>query len=813
MRFHSCTNSGLLLRPVSLLGLVGFLFAGSVFAEENHVDYSSQIRPILARKCYACHGPGVQEADLALHNRKAALKELESGSPAIVPGKPDESEIIARILESDPDLRMPPAEHDPLSPEEIELIKQWVFQGAEFNSHWAYEPIPNVTAPEIKVASGNPIDQFVEARLQKNKLESAPLASRGALIRRLHYDLTGLPPTPEQVESFLNDQSANAYEKRVDELLASPHYGERWARHWLDVVRYAETNSYERDGSKPNAWKYRDYVIKSFNEDKPYDQFLREQLAGDVIESKNRETIIATGFYRLGIWDDEPADPKLARYDELDGILTTVGQGLLGLTLNCARCHDHKIDPIPHADYYRMLSFFDELTLYGTRGNQRDNNQTDVSTPELVARYVDMDKRLRENQGKMRVIEQQGITKMPAPDQRATETPQREKVLNKKLLQFLDEKQKQAYLPLKEHRKKLIEEQKRLPARETVLSVAKYFEKPKPTHIMLRGNPHVPGDAVQTGFPELFGDTDPKFPATDATGKQVSRRIALADWMTSKENRLTARVMVNRIWQHHFGRGIVRSPNNFGLLGTPPTHPDMLNWLANEFMNNGWRMKPLHKLILTSDAYKRSSSAVPASLDKDPNNDYFWRFDLRRLSAEEVRDSVLVTSGALNKKLHGPSIYPEVSKEVLATQSNPGSGWGKSSREDQNRRSIYIFIKRSLIIPELANFDFPDTDTTCEARFTTIQPGQALGMVNGHFFNQQAELFAQRIQKEAGDDLKRQVSRGLSLVCCREPSQDEIAQGLELMQNLKNKHQLSQKETLKLFCLYALNLNEFMFVD
>lgn len=805
-------------RPISFLivkttVLLGVVLSCPVFAEQNQVDYSKQIRPILARKCYSCHGPSKQEGDLALHNREAALKEVDSGTFAIVPGKPKQSGLIDRILENDPDLRMPPVDYDPLTAEEISLLKQWVSQGAEFQSHWAFEPISKVIPPESTVSSGNAIDQFIEARLQKNGLEPAPEADRFMLIRRLFYDVTGLPPTPEQVEQFLNDHSEDAYEKLVDQLLASPHYGERWARHWLDVVRYAETNSFERDGGKPNAWKYRDYVIQSFNDDKPYDQFLIEQLAGDVIDSRSRETIIATGFYRLGIWDDEPADPKLARYDELDSIMTTVGQGLLGLTLNCSRCHEHKIDPIPHADYYRMLSFFDELTPYGTRGDQQSNNQTDVSSPELVAQYVELDSKIRQIQGEMRVIQQQGIQKMPAADQRATETPKRKKVLEEKLQQFLDATQWKKYLPLKEHHKKLTEEKKRLPARETVLSVAKYYHAPKPTHILQRGSPHVLGDVVQPGFPELFGAADPKFPATDKNGKPVSRRIALANWVVSKENVLTARVMVNRIWQHHFGRGIVRSSNNFGLLGTPPTHPELLNWLAGKFMDNGWKMKSLHQLILTSDAYKRSSVAVAASLKKDPNNDLFWRFNLRRLSAEEVRDSVLATTGALNRQMHGPSIYPEISKEVLATQSKPGAGWGHSSQEDQNRRSIYIFIKRSLILPELSNFDFPDTDTTCEARFTTIQPAQALGMINGHFLNQQAELFARRLRKEAGNDVQQQVRRALTLVCCRKPDETDVADALQLIQKLKGKHQLSEEDTLRFFCLYALNLNEFMFVD
>ena len=800
-------------KTVGLSGLLCLAFICTASAAEKSIDYANQVRPILARKCYACHGSSEQEGGLALHNRKAALTEPDSGSLAIVPGKIEQSELIARILESDADLRMPPVNHDPLTPKEISVLKQWIAEGAEFNSHWAFEPIPKIKPPQIEVTSNHPIDRFIEARLKENNVQPAPPAKREVLIRRLYFDLTGLPPSPEEVERFLADHSEGAYEKLVDQLLASPHYGERWARHWLDVVRYAETNSFERDGTKPNAWKYRDYVIKSFNDDKPYDQFLKEQLAGDVLENRNRETIIASGFYRLGIWDDEPADPKLARFDELDSILTTIGQGVLGLTINCARCHEHKIDPIPHADYYRMLSFLDELTPYGTRGDQRTNNQSDVSPPELIARYSKIDSELKQIQEQMRQIEQQGIVKMPAADQRASETRKRKKVLDEKLQQYLDKKQWQLYLPLKQRRKQLVEQRKKLPARETVLSVAKFSLNPAPTHVLQRGNPHVPGEVVSPGFPELFGVADPKLPAKDASGKLVSRRIALANWITSSNNQLTARVMANRIWQHHFARGIVRSPNNFGLLGTPPTHPDLLNWLADDFKQNGWKIKRLHRLIVTSNAYKRSSIAVQESLEKDPNNDLFWRFNLRRLSAEEVRDSVLATSGVLNRSMYGPSIYPDVSKEVLSTQSRPGEGWGKSSEQERNRRSIYIFIKRSLILPELSNFDFPDTDTTCEARFTTIQPAQALGMINGHFLNQQAEVLAARLRKEVKNDVTKQVNRGLYLVFCRKPSETEVTDGLKLIQNMQQKYQLSEEESLKLFCLYALNLNEFMFVD
>ncbi len=795
------------------LVLFGVIFHGPVCAEQREIDYANQVRPILARKCYACHGSGKQEAGLALHNRDAALKEPDSGTPAVVPGNVEESELIARIEEKESDLRMPPAEHKPLTPAEISVLKKWIAEGAEFESHWAFKPIPKIKPPEGNFDSSHPIDRFIEARLKKSGIQPAPPASREVLVRRLYFDLIGLPPTPKEVERFLNDRSENAYEKLVDRLLASPHYGERWARHWLDVVRYAETNSFERDGAKPNAWKYRDYVIKSFNDDKPYDQFLFEQLAGDVLKEKTRETIIATGFYRLGIWDDEPADPKLARFDELDSILTTLGQGMLGLTLNCARCHEHKIDPIPHKDYYRLLAFLDELTSYGTRADQLSNNQTDVSPPELIERYRKIDARLKQLQEEMRAIEQRGIIKMPAADQRATETRKRQKILDKKLQQYLDPEQWEAYLPLKKRQRELIEQRKKLPPRETVLSVARYSKNPPPTRILQRGNPHLPGEVVTPGFPELFGTPDPQFSLTDASAKPVSRRIALANWITSKQNQLTARVMVNRIWQHHFGRGIVRSPNNFGLLGAPPTHPDLLNWLADEFMRSDWKMKRLHRLILTCNTYKRSSIAIPESLEKDPNNDLFWRFNLRRLSAEEIRDSILATTGVLNRRIYGPSIYPAVSKEVLSTQSRPGEGWGKSSKQDQNRRSIYIFIKRSLILPELSNFDFPDTDTTCQARFTTIQPSQALGMLNGHFLNEQAGLLAARIRKEAHDSLTSQVERGLNLVYCRKPTKTEIADGLNLIKKLQQKHQLSEQDAFKLFCLYALNLNEFIFID
>lgn len=353
--------------------LLSLWAGGSLQSACADVDYARDVQPLLARKCYACHGPDKAEGDFALHEPEKAIGELASGTIAIAPGNPGESEMIARIKETEPFLRMPPEEHDPLTPSEIAILEEWVDQGAKFDKHWAFKPLEPVAVPPAisGSASDNPIDRFIDKQLQDRGLTAAPEADRRTLIRRLTYDLTGLPPTPEEVVEFVNDESPEAYEKVVDRLLASPHYGERWARHWLDVVRYAETNSYERDGTKPNAWKYRDYVIRAFNEDKPYNEFLREQLAGDEFANPEKEDLIASGFYRLGIWDDEPADPLLARYDEFDSIVTTISQGMLGLTVNCSRCHDHKIDPIPQADYYRMVAFLKDLTPYGTGETSR----------------------------------------------------------------------------------------------------------------------------------------------------------------------------------------------------------------------------------------------------------------------------------------------------------------------------------------------------------------------------------------------------------------------------------------------------------
>ena len=834
-------NARLSRRPAFRLPALSALLIGFVTAAAGQeVSYTRQIQPLLAKHCYACHGPDDAESGLRLSERDSAMGVSDSGERAIVPGDPDASHLIARVATEDEFDRMPP-DGEPLSAESIELLRRWVAEGAAWEEHWAFRRPVVVEPPEVPEGpwAGHPIDRFVIDGLRSAGVEPNGLADRRTLIRRATYDLTGLPPDPARVEAFVRDEDPLAFERLIDELLESPHYGERWGRHWLDLVRYAETNSFERDGGKPNAWKFRDYVIRSFNEGKPYDQFVREQLAGDQLDEVTAETLTATGFYRLGIWDDEPADPLQARYDELDDIITTAGQTFLGLTIHCARCHDHKIDPIPQADYYRMLAFLADVTPYGTRGNQTGNNQVDVSPEELRQRYRDNESRRRELRDAMREIEQSGIAKMSAPDQRATEGPrkEREKVLREKLRQHLDDDQWREYQNLRQAFAEAEADQKSLPPRESVLGLGRLVESPEPTYVLFRGNPHAPADEVGPGFPELFDEADPRpgegggilWPPSRAAGdggdpREIGRRRALAEWIVDDDNLLAARVMANRIWQFHFGRGIVRSSNNFGHLGTPPTHPELLDWLARRFVDGGWKLKPMHRLIMTSRVYRLASEHRPEAAAVDPENDSFWRFDPRRLGAEEVRDSLLAVNGSLNPDVYGPSIYPALSQEVLSGQSRPGAGWGRSDERERNRRSVYIHVKRSLLTPLLAAFDFPEPDRSCEARFATLQPGQALSLLNSEFVHRQAARLADAAAEDLGGgptspeefdriDGDAFVGRVIARVLARAATAEELADGRALMAELRDTHGLSARRAAELLCLSVLNWNEFVFLD
>lgn len=778
-------------------------------AEQAAVDFGRDVRPLLAKKCLACHGPGVQEGGLNFSSRETSLADLDSGEHAIVPGEPDGSALLARVTEEDESLRMPP-EGTALTEKEVDVLRRWIEQGAKWEAHWAFQPRTSPAVPQVRniEAVASPIDAFLLAKLERAGLTLHEPADRRTLIRRVYYDVIGLPPSKAEVDAFVADERPDAYERLVDGLLADPRYGERWGRHWLDLVRYAETNSFERDGKKPHVWRYRDYVIDSLNADKPYDQFVREQLAGDEIAPDSDEAQIATGYYMLGLWDDEPADREQARFDGLDDLVAVTGQAFLGLTVNCARCHDHKIDPIPQRDYYQLVAFFQDVPRVGDH-----RAIVDLSPPELQEEYRQLDRQKREVREAMKQIEQSGIVRMSAEDQRATEGHDREKVLKEKLRDHLDEQAWKEYRRLRDELERL--EKTELPPRNEALGLGAPLHEPPPTFVMMRGNPHSPGDEeVAPGFPTLFSAPPPKIerPAND---RSAGRRKALAEWIAADDNPLTARVLANRLWQFHFGRGIVRSSNNFGLLGDAPTHPELLDWLAERIVASDWRLKDVHREILLSNAYRMSSAGRKEALAKDPRNDLFWRFDMRRLSGEEIRDSILLVSGTLNERLHGPSVYPRLSKEVLEGQSQFGNGWNlDESPANQSRRSIYAHVKRSLPVPLLAVFDFPETDATCEARFMTTQPQQALELLNGDFAQEQATVLAESIRRETGDaDRHEPIRVLLERVLSREVDAKEIERTAALMDRLKAEHSLSEETAFELACLYAINLNEFVFLD
>ncbi|MFM9010546.1 MAG: DUF1553 domain-containing protein, partial [Planctomycetota bacterium] len=650
-----------------------------------------------------------------------------------------------------------------------------------------------------------PIDAFIREQLAGRGLPAPPPADRRALLRRATYGVTGMPPTEQEMRDFLADDSADAWERVVDRLLASRRYGEHWARHWLDVVRYADTNSFERDGDKPHAWRYRDYVIRSFNDDKPYDRFVIEQLAGDEFPEPGADDLIATGYYRLGVWDDEPADALQARYDWLDDIVSTTGQAFLGLTVGCGRCHDHKIDPFTQRDYYALLAFVHNVTPMGER--QMDLTAierplpTDTESPADIAHRVEQLRRLR--------------------DEAEAEIKAIEKRIEEHGDQALDDLARRDLTAWEKRRRELDAEQGRI---DKALVVSEHGTAPPETFVLYRGNPRSatgPAARVEPAFPAIFRAARHVIAPT-AEGRSSGRRMALARWIASPGNPLTARVVVNRIWLHHFGRGSVRSSSNFGLMGDPPTHPELLDWLASELVAGGWRLKRLHRVILMSEAYRSSSAASPEALAKDPLNDAFWRFDMRRLAAEELRDSVHVVSGEFNPKMFGPGVYPAIPQAVLAGQSRPGHGWGASSPQEQARRSIYAHVKRSLVTPILADFDAADTDTPCPVRFVTTQPTQALGMMNGEFLQRRAKVFADRVRGEllsrhpapvADDDTAALVRRAFEIAILRPADAGEVARGVALVDHLEDIDGVAPSRAFELYCLMVLNLNEFCYLD
>jgi hypothetical protein len=635
--------------------------------------------------------------------------------------------------------------------------------------YWAFQPRSSPAVPQFASAAdrawaSQAIDSFILASLNKAGLKPAPPASRRTLIRRVYYDLTGLPPTPVALEQFVHDPSPDAWTKLVDRLLNTPEYAERSAQHWLDVVRYAESDGYEYDTHRSDLWRYRDYVIRSFAQDKPYDQFLREQIAGDEMTTgstapEQDELLVASSFHRLGPLRKNAGNQDAAynRNEVLVEMTNVIGSGFLGVTLGCARCHDHKFDPIRQKDYYRMQAFF-------ATTQQKD---IPMYKPEEEAQWKKKKSAAEAEMAKL----QKSLPQMVGPERAAIE----------KQLQ-----QKELELP------------EPLPALNVVSDEPGQFI---PVHVLARGNsdaplekvrPRVLGIMLPEGAPELADDT-PK------------PRLALANWIADPNNPLTARVMVNRIWQHHFSRGIVDTPNDFGRMGSRPSHPELLDWLANQFVSGGFRLKPIHRMILLSRTYQQDYLPVAPAVakDKDPEDKLLWRYPRRRLDAEELRDSMLSISGKYNPKNGGPSVIVPIEPELVHLLYKPAQ-WAVNSDASQfYRRSIYLFEKRNLRLPFLEVFDSPDRLLSCARREASTHAPQALELMNGSFTHEMSQAFAQRLRSDAGPSAARQVDRAYRLALGRPPTPVERRTAVQFL----------KENPPSEFALAMFLINDFLYVN
>jgi hypothetical protein len=651
-----------------------------------------------------------------------------------------------------------------LAAPDTEIAPLGTYPAAE-RRHWAFQPRKPVQPPSFPDAAAKawirtPVDAFILEGLRKAGLAPAPEADRATLIRRVTYDLHGVPPTPAEVDAFVADASPKAYEKLVDRLLESPRFGEQWARHWLDVVRFAESDGYEYDTHRPDAYRFRDYVIESFQTDRPYDVFLREQLAGDEMDASNDKLLVASGFNRLGPLRKNAGNQDVAssRTEVLTEMTNIVGASMLGVTVGCARCHDHKFDPFRQSDYYRLQAYF----------AQTQPKDIIIATPEEQARWKATVEPIEAEMRKLRF----SMRRASEEDKGRIQTK----------LEELDEK-----MP---------------PPLTAFYSVTNSEKEMTPIHLLARGDYRNKGPAVgmrplgvllPEGAPELPLNTD-------------KPRTRLAAWVTDPENPLTARVMVNRIWGYHFGRAIVATPNDFGRMGMRPTHPELLDWLGNAFVGGGWKIKPLHRLMLLSSAYRQSSAVInPTAQEKDAENKLLWKWNKRRLEAEEIRDSMLTVSGRLNPKAGGPSVMIRIDQELVKDLKRPQYWAPTRDTSEYDRRTIYLIYKRNLILPFMQVFDAPDTLLSCARREQSTHAPQALELLNGDLSNDLAKSLASRLEKERTDAAGR-IDWAWRLVAGRAPSQKERALS---MQYLDDPDPLALRE----FALSLFNTNAFLYVN
>ncbi|HWE34988.1 MAG TPA: DUF1549 and DUF1553 domain-containing protein [Isosphaeraceae bacterium] len=689
--------------------------------------------------------------------------------------------------------------------------------------HWSFVPPRRPGVPEVREAGWvrNPIDAFVLEKLEKTGLSHAPEADRATLLRRLSFDLTGLPPTPEEVDAFWNDRSPEAYEKVVDRLLASPHYGERWAQHWLDLARYADTDGFEFDQARPDAWRYRDWVVGALNGDMPYDRFLTLQLAGDEAEPGDASAFVATGFGRCYPDMVDLNDQGLRRQNALNDITETTGLAVLGLTIGCARCHDHKFDPISQKDFYRLQAFFaparfrDDYPI-ASRG-EREAYERAVRDHERALASV------RAGLIRLEAPARAALADGPPPglddatvaafqQDEADRSPEQVRLVFDALAKDPRIKPPALLAALgpvaAQGRAELLRALDRLkvagpPPLPHARGIDEAGAKAPPTFLLRRGDFASKGDRVEPGFPSALADASPSITPRD---RSTGRRSALAAWLTRPENPLTSRVIVNRLWQHHFGRAIVSTPSDFGAMGAEPSHPELLDWLATELIARGWSLKAMHRLMVTSSTYRQSTRFDPLAAAKDPEDALLWRQGRRRLDGEAIRDALLAVAGRLNPEMGGPGVFPELPAE-LTKLSSKGAVWPVSPRaEDRDRRSLYVFVRRNLRYPFFEAFDRPDTNASCPRRAVTTIAPQALSLLNGDLSRSCARSFAARVADAAGPDPDARIALAYRLALGRPPDAPELTLARAFLAD-------RDEEALEGLCLALLNVNEFVYLD
>ncbi len=797
------------------------------------IEFNRDIRPILSDKCFACHGFDAKhrQADLRLDTPEGAYADRD-GVRAIVPGQLEASAVWQRVTSADPDLKMPPADsHKTLNDQELATLKRWIETGAEYQKHWAFEPPKAVAVPENAVSS-NPVDAFIQQRLSSENWQLQPEADRRTLIRRVAFALTGLPPTPDEVRTFLIDQSPGAYERMVDRYLQSPHFGEEMSRHWLDVARYADTHGMHLDNER-QMWAYRDWVVNALNQNQPFDQFTIEQLAGDLLPNPSLEQLTATGFNRCNVTTSEGGsiDEELIFRYAVDRASTTI-QTWMGLTGGCAVCHDHKFDPISQREFYSFYAFFHSAADPAMDGNalltepilKLEQPSVKESLASLTQQIDALQSKLDESTARKAYVDpatedpnhsfrawwvQSKDREIPGlaadlvaivkqgPDQ-TSDASQIQK-LQTYYLQQVCADTKPDFAPLLAELTKLREQKTQIENSIPSTFIFRDLPQPRESFVMLRGAYNKPGEKVEPNTPAVF----PPLARVDAS-RQRANRLDLAYWLVAPEHPLTSRVAVNRLWQQFFGTGLVKTSYDFGSQGESPSHPELLDWLAVHFRTNGWNVKELVRLLVTSRTFRQESRMTPDMQARDPENRLYARGPRLRLDAEQIRDNSLFVSGLIDLQMGGKGVKPYQPANIWEPVGFAGSNTRFYQQDHGSalyRRSLYTFFKRTAPPPFMANFDAPNREQFCTRRERSNTPLQALQLMNDVQHIEAARAFAERMLTEGGRTVAARISFAFETVLSRQPSSEELMIVEKQLQQHLARYQRDQDAAKKLISL------------